>query len=409
MNRIADILFTLVVAVIGFSALAYNAAGAIAPNLVDIPESSNLENRYYAEKPELNMQTLFDEEFQNGLEAYIADHVPQRDPAVLINAELQRASIALAAASMGFDVYPSFFGSRYNVVPKDGLIVDRAEELPENTEALDAWVNTLNDAARNHPDVRFVYDCVARHDQTEFNPTYRYLHDCVNPGWVNDNLLSKLDPRIDSFIDTVESYDELKTEWFATDCHWTLQRALQSYNEVARRLDLKQYAYENPVQVSDAWYGSYALGGLDLDMPITLNDVPIDFSYLTFRYLAEDGGALREMGIREDLLAGKQTQVDGASMYYAYYGGGSAEAQNSADNNGKTMLFVGDSLSYCLARQYASNYRNTVFLLPGNGRYSASLESYIERYKPDDVIVMMHATKYLMFAEYSPAFIGLDS
>lgn len=61
-----------------------------------------------------------------------------------------------------------------------------------------------------------------------------------------------------------------------------------------------------------------------------------------------------------------------------------------------------------LVRYLASNYAFSAFTLPGNARYSNTLEYYIEKYQPDDVIIMTHASKYLSFAEYSPAFIGLE-
>ena len=168
------------------------------------------------------------------------------------------------------------------------------------------------------------------------------------------------------------------------------------------------YPYDNPVEVVDSWQGTYANSSLDLDYAINLEDLPIDFSQLSFYNLQEDGGGEKYMGAREAVLfEGVQLEADGASKYYEYFGGGAAEVINNGENNGRTVLFVGDSLSYCLERFIASNYSKSVILLPGNGRYSRDLESYIEEYDPDDVIVMMHASKYEMIAEYSPAFIGL--
>ena len=411
MQRIQNITFTVIAALIVFSIMGYNVAGALAPDIVAVPEASDLENRYYAKPSELSVDSLQDGTFQDSFEAFIADHVPNRDLIVLCNAALQRTSIATSAAIQGFEVYPTFFDSHYYVLPRDGLIVDRAEAQPPDAggKELNAWIDTLNDAVQQHPDVRFVYDCVARHDQTEANPTYRYLNNRLNPAWLQESFIDRLDPRIDAFIDAVESYEEIEGEWFATDPHWTLERALASYNLVADRLGLTSYAYEDPVTVIDSWYGGYAKSGLDLDFPTDLKDLPIDFSSLSFYELKEDGGGAKQMGAREEVLFGDGTmESDDSSKYYAYFGGGSAEAVNDGANNGRTALFIGDSLSYCLSRFIASNYRHTVFLLPGNSRFDTSLESYLEAYDPDDVIVMMHATKYQSIAEYSPEFIGLE-
>ena len=411
MRRFENIALVVIAAAVGFSIAAYNAAGLIAPTLVTVPEVSYLENRNYTESPSLTGDTFLQKAFQDEFDSFLSDHVPSRDQIVLFNAAMQRTSIAASAAVRGYTVYPTFFESHYYVVPNDRLIVDRAEQAPSDADmrALDAWVDTLNEAARQHPDIRFVYDCVARHDQTEANPTYRYYNDRLNPAWVQEHFIDRLDSRIDAFIDPVASYDEIVGEWFATDPHWTLERALESYNLVAERLNLETYSYENPVKVADGWYGSYAKSGLDLDIPINLEDLPLDFSQLSFSNLQEDGGGEKYMGARDAVLSGNATlEADGESAYYAYFGGGSAEVINSGTNNGRKLLFVGDSLSYCLARFIASNYSESVFLLPGNGRFTTSLENYLQMYKPDDVIVMMHASKFEMIAEYSPAFMGLE-
>ncbi len=411
MRRVENIALTVIAILVGFSVLAYNIAGALFPEAIDVPQESTIENRYYQVLPELSQEDFFEKKYQGELDRYLSDHVPARDAVMLSNAALQRTSIAASAAVHGYEVFPTFFGSRYYVVPRDSLIVDRAEELPSPStmRALDAWVNTLNEAAHNHSDMRFVYDCVARHDQTEANPTYQYYDHRLNPAWVETNLVQRLDPSIDAFIDSVESYDEILEEWFCADPHWTLKRALKSYNMVASRMGLSSYSYENPVVVVDSWNGSYAKSGLDLDISCVLEDLPEDFSQLSFYDLQEDGGAEKTMGLRDAVLyQGATVEADGTSKYYEYYGGGSAEVHNSGQNNGRTALFIGDSLSYCLSRFIAANYRETVFLLPGNGRYSHSLEDYLQLYNPDDVIVMMHASKYEMIAEYSPSFIGLE-
>lgn len=407
---IENLLLVALSALVCCSVLAYNAVGILAPDSVEIPESSDLESRYYEAAPEPTFQAISDKSFQDGIDRYLADHVPLRDFTVLANAGLQRSCIAGSAALCGYGLYPTFFNSRYYVVSDDGLILERSEEAPgaDGDAALEAWVNTLNDAAASHPDTRFVYDCVARHDQSEANPTYPHYDNRLNASWVQANLLDRLDPRIDSFIDAAQSYGEIRDEWFATDCHWMLKRALGSYNLVAERLSLERYAYENPVTIASEWHGSYAHSGLDLDYPLSLQDLPIDFSYLTYYNLDEFGGGECTLGAREAVLSGDMTmQPDLSSQYYGYFGGGDVEIVNGKSGNGKTMVLVCDSLSYCLHRFFASNYSRVIMLMPGNSRLEGSFGDYLDRYDPDDVVILLHATKYLTFADYSPTFIGL--
>lgn len=402
-------MFVLVAALISLSPLAYNVVSLLAPDIVDAPAYSSLEARKFAEFPQLSIASVAEGGYQKALEAFLSDHVPGRDQAALVNASLQRLGIASSAAVFGYGVYPTFFDSHYYVVPRDGIIVDRAEAAPADGggQNLDAWISVLNETARKHPDVNFVYDCVARHDQVEANPTYGYYHDRLNPAWAQENIIDRLDPRIAAFVDAVESYDEIASEWIATEEHWTLQRALKSYNLIADRLSLEKYEYENPVEVVDSWYGDYARNGLDMDIATNLEDLPVDFSSLTFYELGDAGGSEKQMGSRERVLAGEESiESGGVSRYYDYFGGGNAEVLNSARDDGKTLLFIGDSLSYCLTRYFASNYRHSVIVLPGNSRLDDTIESYLAKYDPDDVIVMMHVTKYESIAEYSPKFIA---
>ena len=411
MKLFRDMFILAAAVVVCFSVIAFNVGAFLANGPADEESFSYLEARSLTDFPNATPESMLSGEFQNALDGFLADHIPARNETVLANAALQRASIALSAACLGFDVYPTFFGSQYYAIPNDGILSGRAEEAPADGggPVLDAWVNTLNEAARNHPDVNFVYDCVVRHDQCEWNPTYRYYDNRLNVSWVEEHMISRLDPHIDAFIDAVQSYDEVKTEWFPNDGHWTLKRALDSHNRIAERLDLPQYAYENPVKVCDAWYGDYARSGSDLDVASTLYDLPLDFSHVTFYNLDDLFGWEKTMGMRDSVLAGEaELPSHGFSMYYEYHGGAGAEAWNAGENNGKTLLFVGDSLVYCLERYLAADYQHAVFLLPGNATYEESLETYIQRYNPDDVIILTHASKYQTIADYSPAFVGLE-
>ncbi len=410
MRRIENIVLTVAAVVIGFSVLAYNLAGAIFPEALDVPKSSYLENRFYTGCTEITPKSVSSGEFQESLDACLADHVPARNQVVLYNALLQRASIATSAGLFGFDVYPTFLGSRYYVIPRDNLIVDRAEEQPSDAdaEALEAWVSTLNGVAQNHPNINFVYDCIARHDQCEANPTYQYYSNRLDPTWAQANIIDRLNPHLNAFVDPVESYDEIVEEWYNADPHWTLKRALESYNKIAERLNLTVYPYDNPVVAVDSWHGGYAKNGLDLDVSTKLEDLPIDFSQLSFYRLQEEGGGEISVGSRDGILSGQVTPSDEVeSMYYEYFGGGQMEVRNSGANNGRNVLVITDSLSYSLTRFIASNYDQSTFILPGNDHFGSSFEEYIERYKPDDVIVLTHVSKYISIAEFSPEFIGL--
>lgn len=411
MRKANNVIFSCIIALTLVCPLAYMAINAFFPAVVNAPVESELENRTYTALPEPHIRTIANGEIQNQYESYIADHIPGRDMCLLANAALQRASISLSAQVAGYDIYPTFFDSDYYVIPSDGVIVSKAELRPTRNEEKrsKAWIDTLNDVAKKHPEISFVYDCVVRHDQSEVNPTYHLLSgEKVSSEWITEHILDKLDPSIDSFTDTVDSYQEIKDEWIPTEEHWTIQRALRSYNKIAKRLSLKEFKYENEREVIERCYGDYSRVGLDLDFTYSLYDTPSDFSDLKFYKLGDAGGAEIKIGKREAILSGELTVPPYSYHGYTrFYGGGSSEVVNEGANNGKTALIVSDSLLYPLRRVIASNYEHSVFLLPGNDDLKGSFESYLEKYRPDDVIIMIHATKYRTFAAHSPEFVGL--
>ena len=335
---------------------------------------------------------------------------------MLLSSSLQRHGIAQSAAVHGFDVFPSFYGS--DVI--EDASARRLLEMPEtqrSTKRQKQLTAVLNAAAQAYPDVRFTVDFVLQPNQSSNNPAYGLVSKgpLVNEAWVQKNCVEPLDNRIDAFVDTVdESASQFST--FTTDHHWTLERALQSYNRIADAWGLAPAVWDDSkaVLVSSSWYGSYTRKGLDANYASSLIDQGDDFSNLTFRTLKtqrvlED----RRSGLRDAYLAGQpagEMEHDRfTSLYMSYYGESNAEIVNSGQNNGRTCLLVGDSFSLCLKRYIASNYERTICLLPGNKMVKRSLSRYIEDYEVDDVIVMMHPQKCSFIAKESPRFMRIPA
>lgn len=403
---------------IAFSVLASLCLLAVLCNLViglasgqaGTERTSELEGRSYTAFPKTTPSSIAKGEFQSSFESWTADMVPARDAVVLGNAQMQRQCIQLAATTFGFEVFPTYFGSEYCTVPEDGMVIARAQRVPERNEQKKhkAWVSTINQVVSDNPDVNFVYDCVTRQDQTYANPTYNLRSgELVNPDWAQDYLLSKLDDRVMSFVDDAGSYERIKEDWLLTEEHWKPRRAYESYNKIADLLSLKKCPTDDLETVAKDWYGDYARMGLDLDYTIDLEDVPTNYSSLKFYALGDFGGKEIGMGVREDVLAGKkQFKPHEYHCYSRYFGRNSCEAANDSSGNDKTALVVCDSLSYALKRVLASNYAHTVFLLPGNEDLEGSFQSYIDKYNPQDVIIILHATKYRSIEGHSPQFVG---
>ena len=199
MRRISNVVFTCIVALLIVSPLGYIAANGLLPDIVKAPVESELENRVYSKPPALDPVEIASGKVQDQCESFVADHIPNRDGYLLANAAIQRSSIALSAGIMGYDIYPTYFESNYYVIPADEVIVGNAQARPEKKEKKwsRAGMSTLNDAAKKHPEMSFVYDCVVRHDQCTVNPTFDLLSGKkVTANWIKNHLLDKLDPSL---------------------------------------------------------------------------------------------------------------------------------------------------------------------------------------------------------------------
>ena len=416
MTRLRNILFTCIMVVLTCSVLGLECINKVAPSLAVKPESSDVEKRNYVQSDDLLSASFVNGEAQSQFEQYMADGTPFRDAMLFGNAGLQRQVIKCAATVFGYPAFPTFFDSKYNEQPTNGLVFRNVMNVPtDDMVARDAWINTMNDAARNHPEVRFSVAVLADTPQSETNPTYDLTSgDKVNSTWIMENVLDRLDPRLNAVLDPINKTSEIDKYCYNTDLHWTMERALDTYNRIGAELGWKRWDWKDPICVIDEWYGSESRSGLDQTYASTLWDLPIPFDNLEFHQLV-DGQLKKKVthnpGRRADALAsrdGKMVQDSVYDGYVKYYGAYQGSMVNKGPNNGKNCLLIGDSFSYCLKRYIADNYAVTFTYLPGNKTIEMSLEDMIVNHEIDDVIVIAQVFKYQQYALHSPKFLGLE-
>ena len=413
-KKARSILFILLAGVLLFSVIGYLSASKIAPGIVQKPTSSVVEKRDYKTLKDVKNASFFAGTAQDVFERYAADGVPMRDSLLYLNAAVQRDAISCGALLNGISVYPTYYGSAYYEVSDMGFLVKSPDIAPQKqSEALKAWLDTLNAAAKRHPEISFAYVAVTESHQSEFNPIYDLkVGEFVDSAWVEANVIDGLDSSIDASVDSISSTDEIPQTWFVNDVHWSLERGLETYNLAAEKLGLEHVSYQDPVEVVDEWHGGYSRVGLDKRYAETLWDMPMDFSNLSFYKIKDDVLAKKKIdpGKRTETLASsskKMKQSNEFQGYTAYYGTFNGLVVNDGENNGRNCLLIGDSFTHCLKRYVANNYANTYVIMPGNYTTNRSLEDYIEEYDIDDVLVITQARKYGSVAETSPAFVGL--
>lgn len=409
-NKTTNIIIIAVFALSLFSVVgtkALDKMGVAFPEWAEIGvDKSSLEGRAYTVMPEPSVESISSGAFQKQFEKWIADRIPVRDGASLATAAIQRQFIAAANFAFGFSTYPTYFGSEMSVMPAEQLIIPTASSPnSSNAKAAEEFSELLNELAIKHPETHFVLDAIESPYNSKYNPTYWYKSNHYDYEWVAEHVLSKVDSsNVDVIFDPITSFEELRSIWFTTEHHWTLARALRSYNLIAEKLNLKHFEYENEIRVVSTWYGACCRYGRDLDYSSDFFDMPTDFS--SIEWITLDGRAV-PYGKRDSFLSQKEQFATEPvfNVYDDYYGTLGVTGFNNDENNGRTCLVICVSYARALKGYIASNYNRTDFLDPVNSRIDKPLSVLLDE-EYDDVIIQLATGSYSGIKNSSPKFLG---
>ena len=415
-SRISSIVLICCFALVLCCTLAVKAADKVG---VPIPSALNssanpakIEGRANSQtlsvRANLNAEGLLSGDLQDAISQKVGDAFPLRDAGLLAYGELQRGLIGSANKVAGFSITPAFYGATYAIDWEGEAVYPIASKVSgENIEGMRAVAAAVNAAQESHPDVRFVYDQLWDMYSSECNPTYALQTGSYTKACFDENLGGLLDSRVSVVWDPIASEEELEETWLRTEHHWTLERALVSYNRVGSILGWEPVDYEGAVRVRDSWYGANARHALYLGFDDELWDLPTDFSHLTI-HDAEGQEVLR--GARGQLAAGAEPASWGGPYdgYDSWYGPANELVyDNSMVEDGKTCLVVGLSYEKPIDPFIANNYKTTVCLDVVNVGTQKALNEYLDEYDVDDVVFQLGLTSYKPMLAKSSGFLGL--
>lgn len=348
-------------------------------------------------------------EFQNALEEELNDHIPLKASALIGDATLQRAVIEASNALFGWKCYPALFGADYVIWPEGGSILSVSHTVSEaNTQATEKLVESINAAAAQHPEVRFVFQEIVDTYASDMNPSHELVTDAYDMEWIRENVEERLSSDVLFILDEIASEDELRSQWFSTEHHWTFERALESYNSLAESLGLKLAHESADVEVFPEWSGANARGGLFFDYHDSLMDSGRAFDNLaTVQHGQTISRGVKELDPSEYGLHETSFKYN---AYHTYYGGLIDEVvyQNAGENNGKTCLFIEQSYGVPIERYIADNYACTIVTDPLNCNTTKTIDDYIQEFGVDEVIVQLGPAFIWRMADNSPALLGMD-
>lgn len=354
----------------------------------------------------ISYEDFTQKKLQEQLEATIENNIPLKRIALLGNASLQRIFIAASNAFFHWECYPTYYSSDYVICPDLNSVIIRSLTITkENTDAGKSFVDAINLIHNENPTINIVYQSIDDTHSSDANPSHKLQSNVYSREWLENTIHSRLASSITGIIDSIENKEELASLWFSSEHHWTLERALKSYNILTDALDLMPVAYRNPVTVCAEWEGSNARNGLALDYPSSLEDIPTSFSHLNCMIDGQPTTrGMRGNTLDNNLPLKSVPEYAYYNMYHYWFGGCLPEVVYENDNapDDRVLLFIEQSYGVPLEPYLASNFRRTICIAPANTAVDRSIQDYIDAYGVTDILVQFGPHPYSYMPNRSP-------
>ena len=351
------------------------------------------ENRTIAKMPEVSIGSITSGKFSAGFESYVGDNVGFRGFFTKFSEQLlankgitsNLGKIVSVQKDVGTELT-----QKSRLLVKDDTIM---EVFENNKEHMDWYLNVLTFYAdKLSEDINFYSMLIPT--QLEFQePMYANIQDdqLETINYVYENMPER--------ITAVNAYDELKNHmdeyiYYRTDHHWTARGAYYGYKAFMNTLK------ENNPDSSDMF------------KPVTIEEFPAKKTENFLGYLYKQAQTpeiknspdtiewydLNEQGhisvVNEYFENGKNIPynavfLDEKSNDYSIFLGGDqplVELTNAQKPDGRTLIIIKDSYCNCFAPWVIQNYHKVILLDPRTSE--GSLEEMLERYKPDDLLLM---------------------
>jgi hypothetical protein len=223
--------------------------------------------------------------FQTAAQKEVGNFVPGKAAATLANAALQRSAIAASNVLFDWPCYPTYFGaSRIYIPAQNALSYMPPKDVENLQQGWAAFANALVEAARQLPDVQFVFYAAGGYDLPAVNPAYDLVTNSVNYddfySAMNSVILESGLTNIQVLKSEYNNLDDYYQDFFRTDHHWNIKGALAAYAQICEALDLPVNDFGDYVTLQNYKFsGATARWGLDL-IDEEVFDLEDQFDYL---------------------------------------------------------------------------------------------------------------------------------
>ena len=367
--------------------LAFNA---FALQSGEDPTYIALENRLAASPKKPTLASLLDKTLQSSLETALEDRIPFKSEAALVNAAVQRLSIATSARLCNFKAYPTYYGSQYAyeseqdaVVPFPAPItVDLQELLINSTRA-------MNSVAADNPEIEVFY-CEPPHQAyAPNNPLLPLFSRQTDDRLASQIIEDQLSPYITTIkLDPSDSSGKVS---YRTEHHWSMTEAYTGYRDILSVMDAiaTPVSPEREIQFDAPFYGSYArLGLCATDKPDAISDIVYPESNLQIEI---DGVEKTLEDLRHrSLYNNREWDPERFTLRYEEYyhwNVGLIAITNEDLDSDRTLLIVGDSYSNPIERLFAENYKTVYCIDPRY--YRETVPTFLQTHHVDDLLFLL--------------------
>lgn len=322
------------------------------------------------------------------LDEYYADHFPFRDEWIKLNTGYNR--MLLKQDING--VYLS----------KDNYLLEKFDDIDQNMKY--KQIDALNNFANAHKDIASdIYFCIVPNSiyiLSEKLPFYAPNTD--QKEYIDSFYSSIFSPKI-KLIDVTENLLNHKDEYiyYRTDHHWTSLGAYYGYEVLSKEMEIETTPLSDfkETVVSSEFLGTLYSKGLfpvpaDSISSFTINDP--SFSVFLENSVSGNFDSLYDFSKLE------------TKDKYSFFIGGNADVCKitTSSSSDKKLFLIKDSYSHCLVQFFINDY-SEIYLFDLRYLKSKTISSYIEKYHPDDILIIYNAATLSTDADFHRLDMGL--
>lgn len=365
-------------------------AGNIAESLLTGKEPrSELEGRKRRKLVPVTWKTAATGKAQSVFDSWLVFSIPQRDNALLLHAKWQRKLIRLASRLFSFDVYPTFYGSKFAYIHgMKHIVAIPGKATRQRKKSFKSLAERYAVAMRAYPNVRWFFAYADMPNISSAGP-FRHL---INNPYSYDTRRKYFLKHLPAFCNVIDlgysKGEAIYGDYFKTDHHWRIQGAIRAYSKIAYALGMNPIKFGAAVPVTnETFFGSYSRQSLKADvradaiwdapyarsaLAVKVNGKPVPESFLNYGYSREP----------------YKEKSKFSNQHSDYFHGQTAEIHIVNKNIAKgSLLIIGDSYTHSMERFFAENYRDVYKIEPR--RTKDTLGNFLRHHAVDDVLILL--------------------